>query len=68
MSMGAAHRAEVFTVAFKEKLMGAEARLNELGITLPAVPKAVANYLPYRLAGTSYSSRVRVRVMRKGMY
>jgi hypothetical protein len=31
--------------------MGAEARLNELGITLPAVSKPVANYLPYRLAG-----------------
>jgi enamine deaminase RidA (YjgF/YER057c/UK114 family) len=31
--------------------MGAEARLNELGITLPAVPKPIANYLPYRLAG-----------------
>ena len=51
MSIGGAHRAEVFRVAFKEKLMGAEARLNELGITLPAVPKPVANYLPYRLAG-----------------
>ena len=46
MSIGGAHRAEVFRVAFKEKLMGAEARLNELGITLPAVSKPVANYLP----------------------
>ena len=31
--------------------MGAEARLQELGIVLPALPKPVANYLPYRLAG-----------------
>jgi hypothetical protein len=51
MGIGAAHSAEVFRMAFKEKLMGAEARLNELGITLPAVSKPVANYLPYRLAG-----------------
>lgn len=28
-----------------------EARLKELGITLPAVPKPVANYVPFRLAG-----------------
>jgi enamine deaminase RidA (YjgF/YER057c/UK114 family) len=32
--------------------MGAEARLKELGIILPDVPKPAANYLPYRLAGT----------------
>jgi enamine deaminase RidA (YjgF/YER057c/UK114 family) len=31
--------------------MSAEARLKELGITLPAVPAPVANYLPYRVAG-----------------
>jgi len=31
--------------------MGAEARLKELGIVLPSLPKPVANYLPYRLAG-----------------
>jgi enamine deaminase RidA (YjgF/YER057c/UK114 family) len=31
--------------------MGAEARLKELGIVLPALPKPVANYVPYRLAG-----------------
>jgi enamine deaminase RidA (YjgF/YER057c/UK114 family) len=31
--------------------MAAEARLKELGIALPALPKPVANYLPYRLAG-----------------
>jgi len=31
--------------------MSAEARLKELGIVLPEVPKPVANYLPYRLAG-----------------
>jgi hypothetical protein len=44
--------------------MGAEARLKELGITRPAVPKPVANYLPYRLAGSPlYSSRVRVRAI-----
>jgi enamine deaminase RidA (YjgF/YER057c/UK114 family) len=31
--------------------MSAEARLKQLGITLPAVPAPVANYLPYRIAG-----------------
>lgn len=31
--------------------MGAEARLNELGIVLPPVPKPVANYVPFRLLG-----------------
>lgn len=31
--------------------MGAETRLKELGIVLPTVPKPVATYLPYRLAG-----------------
>jgi enamine deaminase RidA (YjgF/YER057c/UK114 family) len=31
--------------------MSAEARLKELGITLPNVPAPVANYLPYRVAG-----------------
>jgi enamine deaminase RidA (YjgF/YER057c/UK114 family) len=31
--------------------MSAEARLKELGIVLPPLPKPVANYLPYRLAG-----------------
>jgi len=31
--------------------MGAEARLKELGLVLPTLPKPVANYLPYRLAG-----------------
>jgi len=31
--------------------MSAEARLKELGITLPSVPSPVANYLPYRVAG-----------------
>jgi enamine deaminase RidA (YjgF/YER057c/UK114 family) len=31
--------------------MGAEARLKELGIVLPPLPKPVANYLPYRVAG-----------------
>ena len=31
--------------------MSAEARLKELGITLPQVPAPVANYLPYRVAG-----------------
>ena len=35
----------------KETTMSAEARLKELGLTLPAVPAAVANYLPYRIAG-----------------
>ena len=31
--------------------MSAEARLKELGIVLPTLPRPVANYLPYRLAG-----------------
>jgi enamine deaminase RidA (YjgF/YER057c/UK114 family) len=31
--------------------MSAETRLKELGIVLPSLPKPVANYLPYRLAG-----------------
>ncbi len=31
--------------------MSAEARLKQLGITLPPVPAPVANYLPYRVAG-----------------
>ena len=31
--------------------MSAEARLKQLGITLPDVPAPVANYLPYRVAG-----------------
>jgi enamine deaminase RidA (YjgF/YER057c/UK114 family) len=35
----------------KEKLMIAEARLKELGLVLPTLPKPAANYLPYRLAG-----------------
>lgn len=30
---------------------GYEARLGELGITLPEVPPPVANYVPYRVAG-----------------
>jgi len=32
--------------------MSAEARLKELGLTLPTVPPAVANYLPYRVSGS----------------
>ena len=31
--------------------MSAEARLKQLGLTLPEVPTPVANYLPYRIAG-----------------
>ena len=31
--------------------MSAEARLKELGITLPKVPTPVANYVPFRLIG-----------------
>jgi enamine deaminase RidA (YjgF/YER057c/UK114 family) len=31
--------------------MSAEARLKELGLVLPTLPKPVANYIPYRLAG-----------------
>ena len=31
--------------------MSAEARLKELGLVLPVLPKPTANYLPYRLAG-----------------
>jgi enamine deaminase RidA (YjgF/YER057c/UK114 family) len=32
--------------------MSAEARLKELGIVLPSVPTPVANYVPFRLAGS----------------
>jgi enamine deaminase RidA (YjgF/YER057c/UK114 family) len=32
--------------------MSAEARLKELGLVLPVLPKPTANYLPYRLAGS----------------
>src|SRR5581483_480219 len=35
----------------EESFMSAEARLKQLGITLPNVPAPVANYLPYRIAG-----------------
>jgi enamine deaminase RidA (YjgF/YER057c/UK114 family) len=35
----------------EESTMSAEARLKQLGITLPDVPAPVANYLPYRVAG-----------------
>jgi enamine deaminase RidA (YjgF/YER057c/UK114 family) len=31
--------------------MSAEARLKELGLVLPALPKPAGNYLPYRIAG-----------------
>ncbi len=31
--------------------MSAEQRLQQLGLVLPVLPKPVANYLPYRLAG-----------------
>ncbi len=31
--------------------MSAEARLKELGLVLPPLPKPTANYVPYRLAG-----------------
>ena len=31
--------------------MSAEARLKELGLVLPGLPKAGGNYLPYRIAG-----------------
>ena len=31
--------------------MSAEARLKELGLVLPTLPKPTANYVPYRLAG-----------------
>src|SRR6202012_4707282 len=34
--------------------MSAEARLKELGIVLPSLPKPVANYLPYRLVGNIF--------------
>jgi hypothetical protein len=68
MSIGATHRAEVFRAAFKEKLMGAETRLNELGITLPPCRSQSRTIFPSDLLETSYSSRVRVRAMRKGMY
>jgi enamine deaminase RidA (YjgF/YER057c/UK114 family) len=33
--------------------MSAEARIKQLGIVLPATPKPVANYVPYRLHGNT---------------
>jgi enamine deaminase RidA (YjgF/YER057c/UK114 family) len=35
----------------EDATMSAEARLKELGLTLPQVPSPVANYVPYRIAG-----------------
>jgi enamine deaminase RidA (YjgF/YER057c/UK114 family) len=35
----------------EETTMSAEARLKDLGLTLPQVPTPLANYLPYRIAG-----------------
>jgi enamine deaminase RidA (YjgF/YER057c/UK114 family) len=37
--------------AGRNATMSAEARLNELGLTLPQLSPPVANYLPYRIAG-----------------
>ena len=45
--------------------MSAEARLKELGLVLPALPKPVANYLPYRLAG-NLCRRSRESITSKG--
>jgi hypothetical protein len=36
----------------KGETMSAEARLKELGLVLPVLPRPAANYLPYRLAGS----------------
>jgi hypothetical protein len=45
--------------------MSAEARLKELGLVLPTLPKPVANYLPYRLAGNLLFLAGQARAMRK---
>src|SRR5204863_1487729 len=44
-------RARIVDGATKGDTMSAEARLKELGLVLPVLPKPVANYLSYRLAG-----------------
>src|SRR5581483_7782817 len=44
-------RQSAATINLEEWFMSAEARLKQLGITLPNVPAPVANYLPYRIAG-----------------
>jgi enamine deaminase RidA (YjgF/YER057c/UK114 family) len=44
-------RGQGFQRKDEETIMSAEARLKQLGITLPNVPAPVANYLPYRQAG-----------------
>ena len=49
--MRAAKRSNRNHLVKRETSMSAEARLKQLGITLPKVPTPVANYLPYRLAG-----------------
>jgi hypothetical protein len=45
--------------------MSAEARLKELGLVLPVLPKPVANYLPYRLAGNLCSSPAKAHATRR---
>ncbi len=47
--------------------MSAEARLKELGLVLPVLAKPVANYLPYRLPGTSCFYPARVRATNRGV-
>src|SRR5581483_7865425 len=44
-------RQSAATINLEEWFMSAEARLKDLGITLPNVPAPVANYLPYRIGG-----------------
>jgi len=39
--------------------MSAEARLKELGLVLPTLPKPGANYLPYRLVGLGLLAAIR---------
>ncbi len=48
-----------FQSTSQENIMSAEARLKELGIVLPPLPKPVANYVPYRLAGKFFTSPAR---------
>ena len=35
----------------EDRLMSADQRLADLGLTLPSAPKPIGNYVPFRLAG-----------------
>ena len=51
MSTGAAQSRRSLHSGFRGEAHGCERAIERIRITLPAVPKRVASYLPYRLAG-----------------